>query len=163
MACGKTTIGKIVAQKMGYKFIDTDSEIEKRCGMTISDLFNLKGEEFFRQLESGLVDEISLLKKTVISCGGGIVKNEENIKKLKNNGVVIYLKCDIDALWDRIRGDGSRPLALGKSKYEIKKMMEEREPLYSTAHCSVDVSSRSPLIAAREVIASYNIFKNVKK
>ena len=134
MGSGKTTVGRIVAKKLGYEFFDTDKYIEQKEGMTITEIFAEKGEPYFRSLELDVAKEISQSENKVIGTGGGMVKNDEIMSLLKANGVVIYLKASAGKIAHNLRNDNSRPLLAGGDKFEkIKALLSEREHLYKNA------------------------------
>ena len=121
---GKTTIGLELAKSLNKKFVDLDEEIEKIANMSISTIFSTYGEEYFRNLEKEITLKYSKETNLVISTGGGIIKNEENMLNLMSNGLIVYLTRDEDKL---VYSD-SRPLT--KNKEEYLKLKEQRDPLY---------------------------------
>ncbi len=123
-SCGKTSIGKKLAKKLDMDFVDLDAEIVKTAGKKIPQIFEESGEAAFRQMETAVAIETAKRNHTVISCGGGIVKNEINMHALKLNGFVVY----IDRRTDKLISGGNRPLS--KDAAAIKKLKQEREPLY---------------------------------
>jgi shikimate kinase len=135
--CGKSTIGRKLADRLWRKFVDTDDLIVKKAGKSIKDIFAQDGEEKFRDLEEQVIAEITLLKDHVIALGGGAVLRQSNRDALQGHGhKVIYLKCDPKVLHDRIHADpktaATRPnlTQLGGGIEEIQKLLEAREPLY---------------------------------
>ena len=96
MGSGKTSIGKLLAKRTGRLFIDTDSEIIKESGMTITEIFNKFGENYFRDLEYKVLSKAKLIENHVISTGGGIILKLENIKIMKNSGTIIFLDIDVE-------------------------------------------------------------------
>lgn len=120
---GKSTVGKIIAQKLNKEFIDTDLEIEKRVGVDIPTIFERYGEDYFRNLESQVLKDVCALNGKVIATGGGIVKRQENLFYIKQNGIVVYLKRDLEKL-DR----GGRPLS--KDLSTVKELFNQRKSLY---------------------------------
>ncbi|MBQ5589883.1 MAG: shikimate dehydrogenase, partial [Anaerotignum sp.] len=124
---GKTTLGKLAAEKLGKTFVDTDAEIVKRIGMPIADFFAKEGEPAFRKIETEVLHELSSQNNLVISTGGGIVKDPLNVEYLKKNGRIIWLKRDGELLQS---GNG-RPLAPDRAA--VLKLYEERLPLYTAA------------------------------
>lgn len=153
MASGKTTIGKALAEKLGYTFIDTDEEIVRREGRTINDIFASEGEEGFRKIETEVLKSLTLdactsenVTKTdiynegytktglVISTGGGIVLRKQNMPMLKKLGTVIYLKADEETTFSRVKNDTSRPLLSSESEKELREkisnMLKERRGYY---------------------------------
>ena len=125
--CGKSTLGKLAAEKLGKTFVDTDAEIIKRIGMSIADYFAAYGEDSFRKVESEVVQEISTQNNLVISTGGVVIKNPENIRWLKGNGTVIWIQRDPELLES---GNG-RPLV--PDQEAVRRLYKERLPLYTAA------------------------------
>lgn len=133
---GKTTIGKELSQELNREFLDTDILIEKRLGMTIEEIFLEYGEEYFRNLESKIVDEIRKEENLIISTGGGIILREKNIIKLKEKGILILLEASIDNIVKNIkRSSVVRPLInRGKDPYkEVESIYKKRKKIYHAA------------------------------
>ncbi|MGB4665110.1 MAG: shikimate kinase, partial [Bacteroidales bacterium] len=127
---GKTTVGKLLAKKINYEFVDIDNQIEKKENKSISQIFADEGEEFFRQLETNMLNELINNDKLVISTGGGIIKNEKNRKFLKNNFFNIFLNVSIDEALERLQQNENRPLLLGNIKDKWQILYDERLLLY---------------------------------
>jgi len=139
MGCGKTEVGKILADKLGYTFIDTDSIIEKKMGKSISEIFHEYGEEHFRGLETGVVKELSGMRRCVISTGGGMVIHRENLLRLKKDGVMIWLKASPETIYGRVKSEHHRPLLRVEDPLqEINKLLGLREPLYAEADITIE-------------------------
>lgn len=137
MASGKTTIGKLLSYELNYSFIDTDGLIEEMEGKSVNDIFNLKGEAYFRELESKALDLLSSSKNTVISTGGGIVISEDNRKKLKDIGNVVYLNASQEWILTNLsRSNIVRPL-LSKEKEPVNKV---KEILYNRLECYENIA-----------------------
>ena len=132
MGCGKSTIGKEMSEILNMKFIDTDAWIEERQGITISEIFATKGEIFFRDLETTTLQELLEEKETmVISVGGGLPLREENRRLLQQLGRVIYLKAEPETIYNRVKGDTTRPLLqTGNPMERIREMLGQREEKY---------------------------------
>jgi shikimate kinase len=142
MGSGKSTAGQLLAAKMRRKFIDTDSEIERRKGMEVTEIFKRYGEFAFRELEKELLGELSLKTDLVVATGGGMVLNPQNVERMKG-GVMFYLKAPVDVLAGRLsRQRATRPLIAALHEDElpgfITKQLSEREPLYQMAHFSIN-------------------------
>lgn len=139
MGAGKTTVGKLLASKLGCAWLDTDKVLEHRCGVSVREIFELEGEASFRDREQRLLDELTQMPNLVLSTGGGIVLREPNRQVLRSRGTTIYLEADPHELWLRTRHDKSRPILQGSDPRQ--KMMDlhaVRHPLYlATAHHSV--------------------------
>lgn len=123
-SCGKTSIGRKLAKRLGMSFVDLDTQIAKNAGTDIPTIFSQQGEAAFRAMETQAAIEAAKRNHTVISCGGGIVKNEINMQALKLNGFVVY----IDRRVDKLISGGHRPLS--KDREAIIKLKKEREHLY---------------------------------
>ena len=141
MGSGKTTIGKMLANKLHLPFIDIDKKIEQKEKMVISDIFKENGENYFRKIESDILKKYSALNEFVISTGGGAVLSQDN-KKILNNGYKIYLKISIDAQYNRVKHRKHRPLLIeGDLKTILNDLDEVRGVIYSDlADLVVDVS-----------------------
>ena len=128
--CGKTTLGISLAKRFGKKFIDLDDFIEKKLGMKISEVFASFGEDFFRKEEGACLLEVSKENGVFVSTGGGIVKNAENIKIMKNSGTVIYINTPAENILQN-SALLNRPLL--KDKNAIFKLYDERRALYENS------------------------------
>lgn len=146
MGSGKSTVGRALSQKIGYLFIDLDGQIEEKTGRSIPEIFKRDGEDTFRQIEAAALKDVLAAKKVVISCGGGVVLREENRDVLKQKAIVAYLKAETDELFRRVGATGSkRPLLnVEDPKAEIKRLVEEREPLYqSVANMTISTTGET--------------------
>lgn len=131
MGCGKTTIGKKLARRKDYEFVDMDEVIVERAGMRITEIFEKFGEAHFRKMEEDLCKELSTAEGLVIATGGGVIKNAENMRLLKENGTVLYIKASPEHIYRNIKNDKSRPLLNCEDKLtRIKELMAERKSLY---------------------------------
>ena len=110
MGVGKTTIGRLLSEEIGYKFIDVDEEITSTTGRQIKTIFELEGEAAFREIEKHVIKDISGGDQLVIACGGGAVLDSENVDNLKRNSKLVLLTADIDEIMKRTNNDDSRPL-----------------------------------------------------
>lgn len=130
MGAGKTTIGKLLSKKLNYKYIDTDEYIEKQNNMTINEMFKIS-ENHFREKEKEAIKSISKFDDTIISCGGGVVKNRENIKFLKRNGIIFYIDRPVEMILNNI--DCSKRPLLKDNKNKLYDIFNERKDLYEKA------------------------------
>ncbi|MEX0915740.1 MAG: shikimate kinase, partial [Wenzhouxiangellaceae bacterium] len=110
MGSGKTTLGRRIAPRLGYEFIDVDEELEKRCGVEVAVIFEIEGEQGFRERESGLLAEIAANRGQLIATGGGSILNEHNRDIIRANGKVVWLKTSVDQQIRRLERDKRRPL-----------------------------------------------------
>ena len=157
MGSGKTTVGKLLSEKTGMPLIDMDSIIVERAGKTINEIFAEEGEPHFRALERELVKELAATEGHIISTGGGIVLNPDNIADFEQTGLVVCLLVDAETVLDRVRHDTTRPLLAGDKAAKIVELLERRKPLYDSIQHRIDTSGRpSPLPTAEEIIELYN-------
>lgn len=135
MGSGKTTIGTALAKSRNMRFVDTDAYIEEQESMSIADIFALKGEAYFRKLETDVLEYFNeTMKNTVFSTGGGMPLRDENARLLKEIGKVFYLTATNRTIFDRVKDDTKRPLLQSVNPYErICELMKERKPLYEKA------------------------------
>lgn len=155
MGTGKTSTGRLLAARLGRPFIDTDKKIEQESGMTISEMFRIHGEAFFRRQEQEMVAKVARYTNTVIATGGGVVLFPENIARLKNNGVIIALTATIQTILDRTGRRNTRPLLeCAEREHMITKLIEERAGLYQVAaDYVIDTSTSSPQQITDTVVA----------
>lgn len=154
---GKTTIGKMLAKKLNYKFLDKDKMIEKHARKNIEKIISDHGWDCFRDLENEVLMKLDV-NQTVISTGGGVVLREDNRSWIKKNGFVIWLKVSPEISWSRIRDDQNRPPLITNtdSLEEIKKVAENREHLYGElADFEINTDHLLPEEACLEIIKSY--------
>ena len=132
MAVGKSTVGQLLSECLCRPFIDSDHEIEARAGAEISWIFDVEGEEGFRDREEQVIDELSQRDGLVLATGGGVVKRQINRDHLAARGIVVYLDCPIETLLERTSQDKRRPLLNGPNREEVlRTLMCERAPLYA--------------------------------
>jgi shikimate kinase len=158
MGTFKTTSGKIVAKILKKKFIDTDKILSSRFRMSIEKYFKVFGEQAFREQEQKLCLELSQASDSVISTGGGIIKNSQNIENLKKNGVIICLMASPDEIYSRIKNSHTRPLLKSSDPLnKIKKILAEREQLYiQSAQTVIYNDNISAQHTAQEIIQFIN-------
>lgn len=141
MGCGKSTVGKLLAAKTGYSFVDTDSLIEKKENMSVNDIFKEKGEAYFRAAEAETVKELTSRERLIIAVGGGTVLNAENVEALKASGFCVWLKVSPEAVLKRLKNDTTRPLLQRNDKEAaVKELITAREPLYRAA-CDAQINA----------------------
>ena len=154
MGSGKSTIGQIIAQKTLFTLCDTDKIIEKKYG-SISQIFAVHGEAYFRELESQTVKELSSCDNLVVATGGGLVLRDKNIALLKEKGKIVFLRAKAETLINRLQKDASRPLLQqGESPSErIKTLLATRAPIYErVADFVVDVDDKGAEEIAESVV-----------
>lgn len=145
MGVGKTTIGRLIARKLGRQFIDLDVEIEDRAGAEIPWIFDMEGEEGFRRRESDLLAEYAAERNLVVSTGGGVVLKQENRSILQRSGLVVFLNATVEQLHERLLKDKKRPLLqVPDRKAAIEQLKLNRDPLYrEVADLVLDVGNRN--------------------
>ncbi len=160
MGAGKTTIGRQLAKTLSMDFVDSDHEIETRTGANIPLIFDLEGEEGFRQRETAIIDELSQRDRLVLATGGGAVLRPENRQYLRERGKVIYLQADIDQLLNRTRHDRNRPLLQTENpRKKFEELMVIREPLYrETAHLVINTGQQSINHTVNKIISALEEF-----
>jgi len=156
--CGKTEVGKILARELQRGFLDTDSLIERNTGCSIEMIISRHGWDHFREIEKRLVEEISAGDNLVIATGGGVVMDKENVKNLKENGWIVWLKGKSEVLKTRMdneqKSNKIRPSLTGADPLEeIKQVVEARTPLYEqAANLVVDTTTLSLMEVASTII-----------
>lgn len=154
MGAGKTTIGKYLAQHLKLQFADTDSEIEARTGADIPWIFDVEGEEGFREREQQVVEEMTLWDDIVLATGGGVVLRPENRRALGSRGFVIYLYATVDEQARRTQRDRRRPLLQrGDPEEVLRTLMAIRDPLYrEIADHTIETDGCSPRTVAQRLV-----------
>jgi len=156
MGTGKTAIGKRLAKILGFRFLDIDSIIETREKKSISQIFQDRGEPFFRDLEKKIIEEISSSQGVVIATGGGAVLNRANRDKLKQGGWVVCLTATPEKIQERTSRRTIRPLLTGKEPLEtIKNLLRERSQAYSKANLIVDTTHGSVSEITEKILTEY--------
>ena len=150
MGCGKSTCGALLAQKLGRKLVDTDLEIEREAGCTISAIFAEKGEAAFRKMEQETAEKLARRISLVIACGGGLPLREESIRPLKESGTVIFLRRDPGETYDGLDVSG-RPLAQGGREAFLDRF-REREPVYRKWADEVVTDFSSPMRTVEAIL-----------
>ena len=159
MGSGKTTVGRILADKLGFLFIDLDSVIELEDGRKINDIFKIYGEDYFRELETKVIKKIYKNKNCVFACGGGAIKRKENVKIIRENSAVIYLNISSRIALKRLGDVKDRPLIEVEDREEvIKDMISKRNNLYRKyAHMIINNDDIGPGKASNEILRRLNI------
>jgi len=139
MGSGKTTVGRLLARELGWRFVDTDRRVEQRCGLRIPEIFELRGEAFFREQEREVAEEIRSARHVVVAAGGGAFAFEDTREALRAGALTVWLWAPVETILSRVRLDGSRPLA--GSRERILRLFAERQPSYRLAECHVDATA----------------------
>ena len=154
MGTGKSAVGRVIAQKLEFHFIDTDDVIEQTSKAKISDIFSEHGEDYFRDLESQAVKSVALMKNQVVATGGGVVLRSSNIDLLRTGGPIFCLNATPKAIWDRVRSSRSRPLLRGPEPLKkIETLLDKRAPYYALADHQIETTGVSVDRVADEIIS----------
>jgi shikimate kinase len=152
MGTGKTSIAKVLADRLGMKFVEMDSVIEKNEGVKISEIFAKQGESYFRKLERDLVKELAGQNGLVVSTGGGVVLDYENVKDFESNGISVCLTAEPEEIFKRIKNEKHRPLLLVPDPLvKIKELLEFRKPYYEKIKLQIDTSGKSIETVVEEI------------
>ena len=134
MGAGKSTIGRMLAKELGYRFLDSDRIIEERCGANIPWIFDVEGEDGFRARETAMLDELSREDNTVLATGGGAYLNDETRALMREHAITVWLNADLETLWKRVQKRDTRPLLQrDDAKSVLTNLLAERTPIYSQA------------------------------
>jgi len=155
MGSGKSTIGRLLAQKLNLRFFDIDFLIENKTDMKIAEIFEKKGEDEFRNLEKEIT--LKFLEKTscVISLGGGAFINEIIKKKVKKKGISIWLNWNSQTLINRIRKNKKRPIAINLSNNELKDLINNRSKIYSKANYKINCENMNKIEIVKKITQIY--------
>ncbi len=151
MGSGKSTVGGILAAKLGYDFVDLDSLVEAKTGETVAEIFRKRGEAAFRSLETECLLELEKRENLVIACGGGAPMQKAAAVFFSRSAETMHLEVSLDASLTRTRGDDSRPLMRDKSA--VRDLYESRLPVYRSLGRTVSTDGKSPLEVAEEIVA----------
>ncbi len=158
MGTGKTSVGWLVAENLHFEFLDTDEMIQTRTGRTIADIFTTDGEATFRALERQVVGELSTHEKAVISTGGGLPANPENLAALKEHALVICLWSSPEKIWERVRHQSHRPLLHDPDpQKKIRDLLAAREPFYKQADVLINTDLRSAREVAQQIELQFKL------
>lgn len=153
MGAGKTSVGRVLARKLGLDFRDLDEVIKEEIGMAIPEIFSRFGEDFFRNEESKALWSVAQAKNQVVATGGGVVLKEGNWEAMKNDGITIYLRASDEVLWSRVKSSTSRPLLQVENPFErLQELLSKRVPLYERANLIVNTENLSPADVAEKII-----------
>lgn len=146
MGAGKTSVGRLLAKRLGKAFHDSDHEVAQRTGVAIPLIFEIEGEAGFRSRETAALGDLTALHDVVLATGGGAVLSEQNRALLKRSGCVVYLRASIQELWHRTRHDKTRPLLqTGDPQARLAELYAARDPLYrEVADIVIDSTRQSP-------------------
>lgn len=158
MGTGKTSVGRLVAESLGFEFLDTDEMIQSRTGRSITDIFARDGEPAFRELERQMVKELSTRERTVISTGGGLPTNPENMEALKSFALVVCLWAGPEKIWERVRHQSHRPLLHDADpQQKIRDLLDVRKPFYQQADVLMNTDQRSAREVAQQITLQFKL------
>ncbi len=153
MGTGKSEVGRILAEKLSFNFVDTDVEIEKRENMSISEIFAKYGEDQFRDIEEEIIKGLSEKDNMVISTGGGVVLRESNMVNLRKKGIIVCLTASAETVFERVKDTKDRPLLQVEDQLKrIKELLDYRAPFYSNADITIKTENKTPAEIALEII-----------
>lgn len=156
MGVGKTTVGHLLATLLGFELVDTDRLIERREGCRISEIFSTRGEAWFRKLEADVCSELANMRGKVISTGGGLGANPDNLRSLQSHALIVCLWASPETVYRRVCNQEHRPLLKTENPLErIRDLMALRAPFYQKADILVGVDYRSPAETARFIAGSF--------
>lgn len=157
---GKTYIGSRLARLLvHFDYFDIDEEIEKKAGMSVSEIFEKESQEHFRALEKEVIKEISSSKNRIISVGGGAFENIENVQALEQNGLTFYLKASANELFDRIKDETHRPLFKEDLSVEsVKKLLKKREKNYLKAKFTIETDKKQAYTILDDILREYETY-----
>jgi shikimate kinase len=141
---GKTVVGRQLAARLGYSFVDLDAVLEAESGMPIPQLFTELGEEKFREVETRVVERVATQRRCVIATGGGTVVNPANLRALKQSGVVVGLTADLETIMSRLGAATDRPILRGADlRSRVEQLLAERCDAYAQVDVTVDTTART--------------------
>jgi shikimate kinase len=164
MGTGKTSVGRLVAEQLHFEFLDTDDLIQTRTGRIIADIFARDGEPAFRALERQVVGELAARRQTVISTGGGLPADLENLTSLKTHALVACLWAAPEKIWERVRNQSHRPLLHDPDpQKKIRDLLALREPFYKQADVLINTDQRSAREVAQQIILQFKLARRSER
>lgn len=157
MGCGKTTVGKIIAKRLGLAYLDSDEEIVIKENMTIPEIFDKMGEPYFRKSEAETIKNF-IGHKAVVSCGGGAMLNSDTAKSVsENGGIIVFIDVPFEVCYERIKGDSNRPIAVQSTKEQLLERYNQRYPIYlKNSEIRVECDC-SPMESAEKIISAIKL------
>lgn len=153
MGSGKSSVGRVLAERLGCRFVDLDAEIVADAGRSINDIFSNDGEQAFRSMESRCLERVLGADTSVVATGGGIVIADENRRMMRSRGVVVNLAVSLPQVLHRLHGAVDRPLFAGSdAPNRVKLLMDERKQFYADADIRIDTDGKSVEDVAAEIL-----------
>jgi shikimate kinase len=153
MGTGKSSVGKLLAQKTGYVYCDLDAVIVGQVGLSINDIFAKYGEAYFRELEADAIKQVSSADKQVVATGGGAVIRADNRKLLRKSGIIVNLEASVEEICTRLSNDSERPLLNDRKSVEkVTELLEQREQYYADADIRIDTNGKKVEDVVREIL-----------
>ncbi len=164
MGVGKTTLGKKLAEKLGYYFVDSDLEIEDREKKSITQIFAAQGEKYFREVEKKVIEEIvAREEQAILSLGGGAFMNEEIREILQQKAIVIWLEAPLEVILHRLGGKTNRPLLNNKNKREVlEDLASKRYPIYALADFKVETVNGGQELSLNKIVNFIKELENLR-
>ena len=160
MAVGKSAVGRNLAKRLGRRFVDLDRMIEKRAGFKVREIFELKGEPYFRELEKQTLAELLQQGDHVIATGGGVVMDEENLRLLREKTLLVCLTASTDTILARVGNGNKRPLLKGSNQRErVEDLLKLRADKYAQAHVTVDTSELTLEQVVNRIVAAMDSYQ----
>lgn len=153
MGAGKSTVGPLVARRLGWGFLDMDARVEERLGMSVAECFETLGEEAFRAEEEAVARELLDREALVVGAGGGAFARAGTRELLKRNALTVWLRCDLETVLRRVGADGRRPLA--GNREIMRARLADRESSYREADVTVETSDAGPDAVAERVVEAW--------
>lgn len=158
MGTGKSLIASKLQQILGLKLLDMDHLIEQRAQKSIDRIFAENGEPYFRELEKNIAEELSEKSDLIISTGGGVVLNEQNIRNLTKNGVCFCLNASPETIFNRVKNESHRPLLQTDNPLDsIKSILETRESCYAKVQFQIDTNNKNPDEICSEIVKLFKV------
>lgn len=161
MGTGKSSVGRLLASQLNFRFVDTDVLIEEQAGRSISEIFARDGEAAFRAIEKAVVADLARSRGLVISTGGGLAADESNLASLKQHALVVCLWASPEVIWERVRHQRHRPLLQDAEPMEkIRALLAARAPFYKQADVLMHTEMRSVKEVAQHVLHEFNLVRH---
>lgn len=158
MGCGKTTIGKILAKRTGREFIDMDKYIEEKENMTVSQIFETHGEDYFRDVEHQVCKELSEKQDLIVATGGGALTFQRNVDVIRKSATVLLISVPVEVISKRLKNDTTRPLLQRSDKEEaMRELYNKRLPIYTDAATVIVNGTGHPKAVAKLIMNTMNL------